>query len=197
MSAAVFLKPLKGCFWHAANVANRKLGVKGFSCRDFSYRPTRTVVHRKHTMKHTRTLKPQLLLAENIRTLLYRRRLDASALAAWCGHKPPWISKVLSGGRGVRLPDLGKIADFFGVTVADLFQHGISEIAERRKAERRTGVERRSSTDRRQPIEGRLHPDLQPRFPPRRDTNDDGTGGRRFRLPPTARPGHSLTIHEP
>src|SRR5688572_12520887 len=105
-----------------------------------------------------RKLKPELLLAENIRTLLYRRHLSASALAVWCGHGNSWISKIISGGRGAQLKDLGRIADFFGLTVAQLFQHGISEIAERRKCERRTGTERRAGIDRRQPMEGRLHP---------------------------------------
>lgn len=121
-----------------------------------------------------RKLKPQLLLAENIRTLLFRRNLDAGALAVWCGHKPPWISKIINGGRGVQVKDLGKIADFFGLTVAQLFQHGISELAERRVTERRAGADRRTGQDRRQPIEGRLHPDVQPRFPPRRVFDEAG-----------------------
>lgn len=125
-------------------------------------------------MPAVRKLKPQLLLAENIRTLLYRRHLDAGALAVWCGHKGPWISKIINGGRGVQIRDLGKIADFLGLTVADLFRHGISELAERRQSERRAGADRRTGQDRRIPIEGRLHPDVQPRFPPRRVYDEEG-----------------------
>ena len=125
-----------------------------------------------------RTLRAEFLLAENIRTLLYRRGIDHGALAAWCGHKPPWISKILKSSRGVQMKDLGKIADFFGLTVAQMFQHGISELAERRQAERRTCTERRSGRDRRQPPEGRLHPDVQGRFPPRGRHNHDENHGR-------------------
>jgi hypothetical protein len=128
--------------------------------------------------------KPQLLLAENIRTLLYRRHLEAGALAVWCGHKSPWISKIINGERGVQLQDLGRIADFFGLTVADLFQHGISEVGERRKSERRTGSERRTSRDRRQSIAGRIHPDVETRFPPKRIYDEDGRTTRKRRQPP-------------
>jgi hypothetical protein len=120
----------------------------------------------------TRAIKTELLLAENIRTLLARRGADASSLAAWCGHKPPWISKILRGGRGVQLKDLGRIADFFGLTVAELFHFGIGTLAERRKYQRRSGTERRKRGDRRVPPELRrsqIHPDVQPRFPTRTD----------------------------
>lgn len=121
-----------------------------------------------------RKLKTELLLAENIRTLLYRRNLEAGALAVWCGHEDSWISKIIGGTRGVQIRDLGKIADFFGLTVAELFQHGIAEIGERRTGERRTGAERRGQTDRRQYVAGSIHPDVKPRFPPRRIYDDDG-----------------------
>lgn len=114
-----------------------------------------------------RPLRADLLLAQNIRSLLHARRVEAGALAAWCGHQPPWISKILKGERGAQVKDLGKIADFFGLTVAQLFQHGISPLTERRHETRRSGGERRTGEDRRQPIESRLHPQMQPRFPER------------------------------
>lgn len=110
-----------------------------------------------------RQLRADHLLAENIRTLLARRGVDAGALAVWCGHRPAWISKVLSGERGVQLKDLGKIADFFGLTVAEMFQHGISPLTERRREVRRSQQDRRSGEDRRRPVEERL-PDVQPTF---------------------------------
>jgi hypothetical protein len=75
---------------------------------------------------HEREVRADLLLRRNIEALLTARRLDAKALARWCGHKGPWISKILAGERGVQLDDLGKIADFFGLSVSQLFQHGIS-----------------------------------------------------------------------
>jgi hypothetical protein len=115
-----------------------------------------------------RELRADHLLAENIRTLLSARRLDDSALAVWCGHKPAWISKILAGERGVPVKELGKIADFFGLTVSQLFSPGISSLTERRKGERRSVEDRRTGVDRRQPVEKRLsvHPDVNP-FPPR------------------------------
>ena len=106
-----------------------------------------------------REFRADVLLSTNIRALLRTRGLDDQALAIWCGHKPAWISKILNGERGVKIRDLGKIADFFGLTVAELFQHGIDPLTERRKAERRSGTERRIGQDRRQPLNGRLHPD--------------------------------------
>lgn len=115
-----------------------------------------------------RELRADHLLAENIRTLLSVRGIDDSALAVWCGHKPAWISKILSLERGVPVKELSKIADFFGLTVSQLFSPGISPLTERRKGERRGVVDRRTGIDRRQPVEKRLsvHPDVNP-FPPR------------------------------
>jgi len=116
-----------------------------------------------------RELRPDVLLAENIRALLAARGIDAHALATWCGHKPAWISKILAGDRGVPVRELGKIADFFGLTLSQLFQHGISALTERRRGVRRKGVERRTIMDRRQPADyERLHPSVTHRFPPPR-----------------------------
>src|SRR5688500_18282410 len=113
-----------------------------------------------------RDLRADLLLTQNIQTLLSVRGIEAHALATWCGHKPAWISKILNGDRGVPVKELGKIADFFGLTVAQLFQHGISPLSERRRAARRKGSERRTDYDRRQPVDySRLHPTVQPSFP--------------------------------
>lgn len=110
-----------------------------------------------------RTLKANYLLVENIRALLAARGIDDKALAIWCGHKPAWLSKVLSSERGIKLADLDKIADFFGLTVAQLFQHGISPLTERRHTTRR-GADRRAGGDRRSSGDTRLHPELSP-FP--------------------------------
>lgn len=107
-----------------------------------------------------RGLKANYLLVQNVRSLLAARGEDAKALALWAGHKPAWLSKILSGDRGVKLSDLDKIADFFGLTVAQLFQHGISPLTERRKSDRRSGTDRRSGQDRRGSGDARLHPEL-------------------------------------
>jgi hypothetical protein len=101
-----------------------------------------------------------VLLAQNVRALLHARRLDNKALAVWCGHTSAWISKVLKNERGVQLQDLSRMADFFGLTVAQLFQHGISHVTERRRRDRRLGVDRRSGLDRRARERPRLHPEL-------------------------------------
>lgn len=110
-------------------------------------------------------LRADLLLAENIRALLHHRRIDASALAVWCNHGDAWISKIINGERGVQLKDLGRIADFFGLTAAELLSPGISPLTERRHTQRRSTTERRTQSERRQghPA-GALHPELQPRF---------------------------------
>lgn len=95
-------------------------------------------------------LRPDLLIAQNIRALLSARGFDDGALAAWCGHRPAWLSKILNGERGLRIRELGKIADFFGVEIADLFRYGIDPMLERRRrADRRSGRDRRCDADRR------------------------------------------------
>lgn len=115
-----------------------------------------------------REMRADLLLVENIRTLLAVRRIDDSALAIWCGHKAAWISKILSGERGMPVKEIGKVADFFGLTVCELFSPGISPLTERRKRQRRGTVDRRHGGERRVPREEQrpIHPDVSP-FPPR------------------------------
>jgi transcriptional regulator with XRE-family HTH domain len=125
----------------------------------------------------SRELRADLLLIENIKALLHARRVEDAALAIWCGHSAPWISKILRGERGVQIPDLGKIADFFGLTVSELFHHGISPLTERRHGARRTGAERRALDDRRQTdVHRRLHPDMSGTFPAKRPRHHDGDG---------------------
>jgi hypothetical protein len=115
-----------------------------------------------------RTLRADLLLVQNIEALLSARREDAKSLAIWCGHSGSWLSKIKSGERRMAIRDLGKVADFFGLTVSDLFQHGISPLTERRRHPDRRGAERRSPQDRRksQPGQRGVHPDVRP-FPER------------------------------
>lgn len=98
-----------------------------------------------------RELRADVLLARNIRALLIARNVDDSALAAWCGHRPAWLSKILSGERGMQLKDLGRVADFFGLAVYELFQYGIDQSLERRRRCRRAGEDRRKAEDRRHP----------------------------------------------
>lgn len=115
-------------------------------------------------VQQRRTLKAGYLLVQNINALLAARGVDAKALALWCGHKPAWLSKILSGERGINLSDLDKVADFFGLTVAQLFQHGISPLTERRRGERRSGHDRRTADRRSSHGDQQLHPRM-PAFP--------------------------------
>ena len=105
-----------------------------------------------------------MLLAQNIRALLDSRMVEHRTLAMWCGHKPPWVSKILSGERGIPVRELGKIADFFGLTVSDLFLYGISSMNDRRRRERRAPSDRRTGRDRRN-HRGDIHHDVKVKFP--------------------------------
>ena len=126
-------------------------------------------------VQHKRGLKASRLLVENIRALLTRRNIDDKALAMWCGHKPAWLSKIMGGERGMGLSDMDKVADFFGLTVSQLLQHGISPLTERRRGDRRAGADRRAE-DRRRNTEGRLHaetPPFHPKGAPLQSTDDE------------------------
>lgn len=94
-------------------------------------------------------MRSDLLLLHNIRELLIVRRRDQRELAKWVGHHETWLSKILQQSRGIRLQDVDKIADFFGLTTYQLFQPGISALTERRRGDRRAGRERRNGQDRR------------------------------------------------
>lgn len=99
-----------------------------------------------------RTVRADVLLRDNIRDLLDKRQLTATALAAFCDHEPAWISKILSGERNAVIEDLDRIAAFFGLQISDLFRAGVSFETERRsgvdrrKQERRSGQERRKGS---------------------------------------------------
>jgi hypothetical protein len=92
------------------------------------------------------------LLKHNIDTLLRERRHTRRDLAMWVRQSmdkkkiDPWISHIFSKPDAeFQMKYLDRIAEFFGVPVYQLFQPGISHLTERRKAERRTGKDRRVS----------------------------------------------------
>lgn len=120
-------------------------------------------------MEHSPHRKSLYILRENIRSLLDARGQDQKSLAEWCHHDKSWMNKFLNEGRGIRVGDFDRIADFFGLATYQLFQPGISRVTERRKGERRIGRERRISHT------GRLASHLQsevnkfPRFARRAD----------------------------
>lgn len=98
---------------------------------------------------HDREIRADLLFRRNVEALIRARKINQKDLAFWCGHKTPWLSKILSGTRGIQLEDVGRIADFFGLTTAQLFQRSINDLFERRRAQRRSGRDRRSGAERR------------------------------------------------
>lgn len=78
-----------------------------------------------------------------MRALLVARNENAASLATWCNHDKSWASKVLAGDREPQLKDLDRIADFFGIDTYMLFQPGIEPLLERRRGDRRKGIDRR------------------------------------------------------
>lgn len=102
-----------------------------------------------------RHMKSRYLLVQNIRALQRARGTSDRALAMFCGHTGAWLSKVLKTDgdprdhREMGMEDLDKVADFFGLQVAELFSYGIAPLLERRKSERRRGPQDRRQGERR------------------------------------------------
>lgn len=90
-------------------------------------------------------MKANALLKENIDALLRARGQSRKDLAQWCRRTESWISKIFRNpNKEFPMQYLDRAADFFGVQPYQLFQPGISTLTERR-----TGLERRTATDRR------------------------------------------------
>lgn len=114
----------------------------------------------------------RFLFRQNVRALLIARNENAASLAAWCSHDKSWASKVLAGDREPQLKDLDRIADFFGIDTYMLFQPGVEPLLERRKAERRSGKDRRSRVPAGAVLPGQ--PDTRPFMQFRRSRASDG-----------------------
>lgn len=110
-----------------------------------------------------RRLKIEYLIVENLRALIAARNLNEKDVAFAVGHSGPWISKILSYDRQIKLKDLDKLADFFGLTTSELVCHGISKLTERRRGERRSGHDRRGGGDRRGKVVTIPFPQRRPR----------------------------------
>lgn len=90
-------------------------------------------------------MKANALLKENIDALLRARGQSRKDLAQWCRRTESWISKIFRNpNKEFPMQYLDRAADFFGVQPYQLFQPGISTLTERR-----TGLERRTASDRR------------------------------------------------
>lgn len=103
------------------------------------------------------------LLAENVVALLKKRGYSKADLAQWMIKSKPWVSDFLNHGTGWKIADLDRISDFLGVPVFQLFQPGISE-----RAERRAGVDRRHTPERRVTHHARIAAELDSRLHPQR-----------------------------
>lgn len=93
-------------------------------------------------------MKAGYLFKQNIEALLRARHQTRHDLAFFCGRSDPWLSKILGkDNRNLPLKYLDLIADFFGIAAYQLFQPGISPLAERRKlSDRRQGKDRRRAS---------------------------------------------------
>jgi len=84
------------------------------------------------------------LMKHNVVALLKGRHQTQRDLAQWCRRSDAWIGKILKEERReFPMKYRDRIADFFGVSVYQLIQPGISQLTERRKGERRKVTERR------------------------------------------------------
>lgn len=95
--------------------------------------------------RRQQVLKAHYSLVLNLRALISSRGVTGGDVAQAAGHQPPWLSKILSSDRGIRLHDLDKIAAFFDIDVCDLFRPGIAALLERRRGmpDRRIGTKDR------------------------------------------------------
>lgn len=101
-------------------------------------------------------LRANHLLKKNIDSMLKARGQSRRELAMWTlrtthqNRADSWISHIFGAkgydDREIQIKYLDRIADFFGVSVYQLFQPGISHLTERRKhTDRRAGTDRRIS----------------------------------------------------
>jgi hypothetical protein len=101
--------------------------------------------HSAMQFKHTiSTMRANDLMKHNVVALLKGRRQTQRDLAQWCRRSDAWIGKILKEERReFPMKYWDRIADFFGVSVYQLIQPGISAVTERRRRDRRSGLERR------------------------------------------------------
>lgn len=108
-------------------------------------RPEWTAASSGSVVKLYSPMTANLLMKQNVSTLLRQRKLSQKDLAMYCHRKESWISKILTvPSREFPMKYWDKIADFLGVSTYQLLQPGMSNLTERR-----AGVDRRSVKDRR------------------------------------------------
>ena len=120
-------------------------------------------------------------LTSNINTLLGFTRRRQSALAIHMGISQPHVSNLLNGKRLWQVEDLDSVADFFSVTVSDLFRENDGVFERRSGAERRSRVDRRLNTWKR--ANGVVTPATTPDPPPTTEAEDQAAS-QPFGTPP-------------
>lgn len=91
------------------------------------------------------------LIAEEVRALLGRRKLNASELARRLGVSQPYISRRLTGDTAFDVDDLEKIAQILNVEVADLFPREGRTVVVAGEAKRSTTVAKHTAPHRPHP----------------------------------------------
>ena len=90
-------------------------------------------------------MRATLLLKENVQDLLRRHGYTQRDLAQYCRCTESWLSHIYADAdRAIPSKYLDSIADFFGLAVYQLFLPGVS-----RSTERRSGLDRRKTGERR------------------------------------------------
>ena len=90
------------------------------------------------------------ILRRRVRDLLHMSGRTRKDLALYLGKQPSWATDYFHGRHGITCRDLDRLARFFGISVANLFEIDGVRFRERRREERRKRwADRRSGIDRR------------------------------------------------
>lgn len=90
------------------------------------------------------------ILRRRVDALLHHSGQTRKELALYMGKEPSWTTDFLLGHNGIRLKDLDRLARFFGLSVAALFELDGYRFRDRRRHNRRSGIaDRRKGEDRR------------------------------------------------
>ena len=91
------------------------------------------------------------IIRRRMQALLDKSGYTRKDLALYLGKQPSWSTEFFNGHHGVTLKDLDRVARFFGVSVPQLFELDGYRFRDRRRGQRRGGVQDRRVRP------GRLH----------------------------------------
>ncbi len=89
------------------------------------------------------------VLRRRVSDLLEHEQISRKDLAAYLGHARSWTTEFLNASHGCSLDDVDKIARYFGLSVPQLFELDGVRFRDRRRGQRRSGLDRRGGFDRR------------------------------------------------